>query len=125
VHKLLPFLKLEVGEQLAFKPTSLKHNLYPERMIVTYTGGVLCPVRRLHDNLADAAATGQPIQQYLCRPLSADRATFLEQPLTVAAFEEDESAHFEAAGVEYHATLHGSRRDPFRKALHKARLWQR
>jgi hypothetical protein len=79
-------------------------------MMVTYTGELLCPVRRLHELLADAAVTGQPIRQYLCRPLSADRTTFLEQPLTVAAFEEDVAAHFEAAGVEYHATLHGSRR---------------
>jgi hypothetical protein len=110
MHRLQPELTLTVGERLAFRPNSLKHNLYPEKMLVTHTADRMCPVLRLHHLLRGSAALGQPITKYLCRPLAADKTGFLERPLSVAAFEEDVAAHFRAAGVPYHATLHGSRR---------------
>jgi hypothetical protein len=107
---LLPELQIGVGQRVLFKATELKHNLHPEAMAVARTGGVLCPVERLHAYLKAAAAAGHPVTNYLCRPLMANKAGFLETSLSVAAFEEDVEEHFAAAGVAYHATLHGSRR---------------
>lgn len=108
--QLLPELRLKPGDQVWFKPFSLKHNLYPEKMVVTMTGDHRCAITRLHALLKQSDAAAQPIVQFLCRPLASNKQQFLEQPLSVAAFEEDVSTHFIAAGIPYHATLHGSRR---------------
>jgi hypothetical protein len=101
---------MKKGDVLHFRPTELKHNLQPNDMVVAYQGGVLCPLTRLQRLLVQSFMQGQPITGYLCRPLTANKQSFEESNLTVSAFEEDVALHFSAAGVPYHATLHGSRR---------------
>jgi hypothetical protein len=79
-------------------------------MTVTRKDGPLCPIQRLHAMLVQSAALGHPVTQFLCRPLSPSKDSFLERSLSVAAFEDDIDLHFSAANIPYHATLHGSRR---------------
>eukprot|EP00884_Botryococcus_braunii_P006635 jgi/Botrbrau1/15973/Bobra.0294s0011.1 len=107
---LFPTLHVPLGATIFFKAIELKHNLHPEVMIVTRRDGPLCPIQRLHTLLAQSAALGHPVTQFLCRPLSANKDQFLERSLSVAAFEDDIDTHFTAANIPYHATLHGSRR---------------
>jgi hypothetical protein len=101
---------MKPGEVLHFKPTELKRNLYPEDMLVTYRADVLCPLTRLQQLLVDSWHQGQPITNYLSRPMTRDKSSFIETSLSVSAFEEEVAQHFHAAGVSYHVTLHGSRR---------------
>eukprot|EP00884_Botryococcus_braunii_P016079 jgi/Botrbrau1/3154/Bobra.0070s0120.1 len=107
---LFPALQIQLGQSVLFKAIELKHNLHPEVMTVTRKDGPLCPIQRLHALLAQSAAQGHPITQFLCRPMSAGKDCFQERRLSVAAFEEDIDLHFTAANIPYHATLHGSRR---------------
>jgi hypothetical protein len=107
---LHPTLDIPLGEAVLFKALEIKHNLHPDVMVITRKDGPLCPIQRLHTLLVQSAALGHPITQFLCRPLSASKDRFLERSLSVAAFEEDIDAHFTAANIPYHATLHGSRR---------------
>ena len=99
-----------MGDAVLFKAVELKHNLHPEVMTVTRKGGLLCPIERLHNLLVRSAALGHPITNFLCRPLSPCKESFVERSLSVAAFEYDIDSHFTAANIPYHATLHGSRR---------------
>jgi hypothetical protein len=79
-------------------------------MIVVRKGGLLCSVERLHQLLLLSHRLGHPVTSFLCRPLNSDKSGFMESSLSVQAFEEDVAAHFASAGVDFHATLHGSRR---------------
>ena len=101
---------MPLDAEVHFKAVELKHNLHPDVMIVTRKDGPLCPIRRLHALLVQSAALGHPITNFLCRPLTACKDGFIESSLTVAAIEDDIDAHFTAAEIPYHATLHGSRR---------------
>jgi hypothetical protein len=107
---LYPTLQIPLGAAVLFKAIELKHNLHPDVMVITRKDGPLCPIQRLHTLLAQSAAQGHPVTQFLCRPLSANKDQFLERSLSVAAFEGDIDTHFTAAHIPYHATLHGSRR---------------
>lgn len=107
---LHPTLEVPLGGSVLFKAIELKHNLHPDVMSVARKDGPLCPVQRLHTLLVRSAELGHPITQFLCRPLSASKDSFLERSLSVAAFEEDIDSHFSSANIPYHATLHGSRR---------------
>jgi hypothetical protein len=107
---LYPTLQVPLGGTVLFKAIELKHNLHPDVMIIARKNGPMCPIQRLHILLTQSAALGHPVTQFLCRPLSADKNQFLEISLSVAAFEDDIDAHFTAANIPYHATLHGSRR---------------
>jgi hypothetical protein len=107
---LHPTLEIPLGEAVLFKAIEIKHNLHPDVMVITRKDGPLCPIQRLHTLLVQSAALGHPVTQFLCRPLSTSKDCFLERSLSMAAFEEDIDAHFTAANIPYHATLHGSRR---------------
>jgi hypothetical protein len=116
---ILPTISMAVGDVLHFRPYELKQNFHPQDMLVPYQTGVLCPVTRLQQLLVESFQQGQPITQYLCRPLAPDHKRFLEASLSVAAFESDVDSHFSAAGVTYHATLHGGRRGSL-QTMHQA-----
>lgn len=119
VPLILPTINMQVGDALHFRPYELKHNMQPTDMLVPYQKGVLCPVTRLQQLLVASFHQGVPITQYLCRPMTADHKGFQETSLSVSAFETDVDHHFTAAGITYHATLHGSRRGSL-QTMHQA-----
>ena len=87
-------------------------------MAVESRGDELCSMAWLQRVLALSLELGQPITNFLSRPLGMDRKSFIQKKLTSAAVARVTMQHFPAAGIPGKHTVHGSRRGSMQYAVH-------
>lgn len=87
-------------------------------MTVEIRGDELCCMTWLQNVLALSLDLGQPVTNFLSRPLGKDKKSFIERRLTSAAVARVTLQHFSAAGIEGKHTVHGSRRGSMQHAVH-------
>ncbi len=112
--KLFPALTLQAGEEWLIKPmcskTEKAHVVQPRRVRVGATTPHMNPVFWVVSLLVTAAKAGQPITDYLFRPLAPDRQNFRNAPLESSALKHAFKKRFADAGVLEGQTPYGIRR---------------
>ena len=87
-------------------------------MSVEIKGDELCSMSWLQKLLTLSLELGQPITNFLSRPLGKDKKSFRERRLTSAAIATITMQRFSAAGVLGKHTVHGSRRGSMQHAVY-------
>ena len=87
-------------------------------MSVIIRSDELCSMAWLQRVLTLSLELGQPITNFLSRPLGKDKKSFRERGLTSAAVARMTLQHFTAAGILGKHTVHGSRRGSMQHAVH-------
>ena len=78
-------------------------------MSVEVRGDELCSITWLQKVMVLSLELGQPVTNFLSRPLGKDKKAFIERKLTSAAVAKVTLQHFSAAGIQGKHTVHGSR----------------
>jgi hypothetical protein len=97
---------------LAFlcRAMSLKHDLAPEPFVLEMVEEPSNPLWLLRQYWQVSNEEGHPLQGLLFRPLAPNHKSFLEKAVGNGTYRKRLEVHFQAVGVSYPATSHGSRR---------------
>ena len=115
---LLPKLILPRGSKIHLQPDKTKTGAKDGPMSVEIRGDELCSITWLCSMMVLSLELGQPITNFLSRPLGKDKKSFLERKLTSAAVARITLQQFRGAGINGKHTVHGSRRGSMQHAVH-------
>ena len=113
-----PDLKLGPGARLAFMPDRTKMGAKDGAMQVEITKDKCCAILWLRRNLTAYEAAGQPITDWITRPMARDKQKFQEAGLSSAEIASVVKQRMKAAGVCAGHTVHGSRRGSMHHDAH-------
>ena len=121
-HSAIPYLQpklsLPKGAKVHQQPDKTKTGARDGPMAVEIRGDKLCSMAWLQKAVALSSELGQPIINFLTRPLGKDKKSFMERGLTSAAVARVDMQYFSAAGIPGKHTVHGSERGSMQHAVH-------
>ena len=101
---------LQPDAKLALMPDSTKTGAKDGAMHVDLTDASYSAVPWLRRDIAAYEEAGQPITNWITRPLTRDKRSFQEMVLSSSVIAERRRLHWKAAGSDDGQTVHGSRR---------------
>ena len=107
-----------MGSKIHLQPDKTKTGARDGPMSVETRGDELCSMTWLCSVLVLSWELGQPITNFLSRPLGKDKKSFSERRLTSAAVARITQQQFGAASITSKHTVHGSRRGSMQHAVH-------
>lgn len=118
VAYIYPELRLHVGAVVCLMPDRTKTGAKDGPMSVMIKKDALCSISWLVRLLALCDAAGLPVTNYLTRPQSKDKKSFLEQGLGSTVVANRVKQHLSDAKLYRGQTVHGSRRGSMQHAVH-------
>ena len=121
---IYPEIKLQQGARVALMPDHTKTGAKDGAMHVEITLCKMCAMSWLRRTMQAYEAAGQPITDWITRPMAKDKQNFVEAGLSSAEIANRTKLHMKAAGIYSGHTVHGTRRGSMQDAYERGKSLQ-